>query len=549
MRMLSDRSDMELVEDVRGGDDGAYAELWRRHRQAGLAAARSITSTFDPDDLVAEAYLAVLAAIRQGGGPRNGFRPYLLTAVRNIATSWGRARRELSTDELEWMPAPPEDQPDHLDDRMLVDAAFKGLPARWQEVLWYTEVEGLKPAEVAPLLGMKPGAVAQLSLRAREGLRDAWVQAHLHVVGDDPDCVWTTARLAAYARGRTSRRDTARIEAHLETCENDCPRVLAEADVQTQRLAMVLLPLVLGGGVAAAAYLSGMSKAAGGAVVAMGAGGVGGVGDGGAGAAGSASSGGATGGAGAASGAAAGAAAGSGMLMGVGVGVAVLALVGAAALLVAAPWDSAADEPYVAIEAAAPAAEEPAPAEDAAQAPASDPQPEDVPAPVESAAPAPRSSAAPLPQRPSTAAPTSVPVPDASSEPEPEPTAFRSPSPTPTPTPTPSPTSSSTPTPTPTPVPTPVAPAAPTLVESSWEDEGTTVAVTMRLQVDPGQTVVARLDGATDATAVADEDGLVAFVATVAWANVSKTVSFTAVSEDGVESEPLMVVLADVIDP
>ena len=42
-------------------------------------------------------------------------------------------------------------------------------------VLWHTEVEGQRPAEVAPLLGMSPNSVSALAYRAREGLRQAFV--------------------------------------------------------------------------------------------------------------------------------------------------------------------------------------------------------------------------------------------------------------------------------------------------------------------------------------------------------------------------------------
>ncbi len=51
-------------------------------------------------------------------------------------------------------------------------------------MLWYSEIEQMKPAEIAPLLGMKATAVAQLTFRAREGLREAWMQAHLRSVED-----------------------------------------------------------------------------------------------------------------------------------------------------------------------------------------------------------------------------------------------------------------------------------------------------------------------------------------------------------------------------
>ena len=48
------------------------------------------------DDIVAEAFARVLAAIRAGGGPDHAFRPYLLAAVRNLANDWIAARRRVT---------------------------------------------------------------------------------------------------------------------------------------------------------------------------------------------------------------------------------------------------------------------------------------------------------------------------------------------------------------------------------------------------------------------------------------------------------------------
>jgi DNA-directed RNA polymerase specialized sigma24 family protein len=48
------------------------------------------------DDIVAEAFARVLAAIRSGGGPSQTFRGHLLTAVRNVANDWLRTRRRLT---------------------------------------------------------------------------------------------------------------------------------------------------------------------------------------------------------------------------------------------------------------------------------------------------------------------------------------------------------------------------------------------------------------------------------------------------------------------
>lgn len=55
-------------------------------------------------------------------------------------------------------------------ERTMIARAFASLPERWQAVLWHTETEGARPAEVASLLGLTANGVAALAYRAREGL-------------------------------------------------------------------------------------------------------------------------------------------------------------------------------------------------------------------------------------------------------------------------------------------------------------------------------------------------------------------------------------------
>ncbi|RZI88515.1 MAG: sigma-70 family RNA polymerase sigma factor, partial [Microbacterium sp.] len=261
-------SDHDLVVRTRTGDADAFGELVRRHYRSGISVAQSITSSIDPDDLVQEAYTRVFRSIQRGGGPTGSFRAYLFASVRNAAASWGRAPRETPIEELDAVaePAPSLHDSDDALDRGLTHQAFRSLPSRWQEVLWYTEIEQMKPSEIAPLLGMKPSAVAQLAFRAREGLRAAWIQAHLRSVSDDSPCAWTIHRLGAYARGTLSRRDHTRIEEHLAVCAR-CTIVAAEATEVSHRLAMILLPLTIGAG-ATTAYLASV-QGGGTALVAM----------------------------------------------------------------------------------------------------------------------------------------------------------------------------------------------------------------------------------------------------------------------------------------
>ncbi|MGN6128584.1 MAG: sigma-70 family RNA polymerase sigma factor, partial [Humibacter sp.] len=255
-RRLSRAGDAELITLTRKGDSAAYATLFRRHASAAAAVARSVTSTFDPDDLVSEAYTRVLNALKSGNGPTAAFRPYLFTTVRNVAASWGRSSANtvaLDPEEFEELELGTDD-PLAAIDRSLTATAFRSLPPRWQEALWYSEVEGMTPARIAPLVGLSAQATAALCYRAREGLRQAWIRAHLTSPDLSPECSWTVDRLAARTRGRLGKREQSKVEAHLATCAK-CTMVAEEAKDVGDRLALVLLPLAIGAA-GATAYLA-----------------------------------------------------------------------------------------------------------------------------------------------------------------------------------------------------------------------------------------------------------------------------------------------------
>lgn len=55
-------------------------------------------------------------------------------------------------------------------------AAMQSLPEQWQATLWHVEVLGRTPGETAPFLGIHDGAVIEVLVQAREGLRQAYEQ-------------------------------------------------------------------------------------------------------------------------------------------------------------------------------------------------------------------------------------------------------------------------------------------------------------------------------------------------------------------------------------
>jgi RNA polymerase sigma factor (sigma-70 family) len=260
---LEGPGDAELISAVRAGDVDAYGRLFSRHVGAARRLARQLVAPGDADDLVSEAFAKVLAVLQRGGGPDVAFRAYLLTAVRRLHVDRLRAASHLhTTDDLTPFDdgVPFRDTTLEAFDTAAAARAFASLPERWQMVLWHTEVEGQRPAEVALLLGISPGSVSALAYRAREGLRQAFVSMHAPPEDDRPVCAWTRRHLGAYLRQGLSRRDRRRVEEHLRDCR-PCAAVHLELSEENSRLAGLIGPAVLGG--AAAAYVGGAGAATG----------------------------------------------------------------------------------------------------------------------------------------------------------------------------------------------------------------------------------------------------------------------------------------------
>lgn len=246
------QSDAVLIAATRTGDQAAAGLLYDRHAGAARVVARQYTnSDADADDVVADAFAAVYGALSRGNGPEEAFRAYLFTVVRRVAAVHrDRARRVEPTDDVATLEAGTAlagtaDEPALAGfERGVVARAFHSLPERWQAVLWHTEVEGLTPAQIAPILGMSANSVAALSYRAREGLRQAYLQQHLQ----DPldaGCRTVAGKLGAYVRGGLGARDTAQVEAHLETC-GECRALVLELGDVNHGMRAIIAPLVLG---------------------------------------------------------------------------------------------------------------------------------------------------------------------------------------------------------------------------------------------------------------------------------------------------------------
>jgi RNA polymerase sigma factor (sigma-70 family) len=256
-------SDAELITAVREGNVTAYGSLYERHVTSAYNLARQLCRcAAEADDLVSEAFARVLDTLCAGRGPDSAFRAYLLTSLRHIAYDKTRTDRKLELTEdvttvsgvsAEKFSEPFRDTALAGLERSLAVKAFARLPERWQAVLWHTEIEGQSPADVAPLLGLTANGVSALAYRAREGLRQAYLQVHLAGTAENR-CRDTVHKLGAWTRSGLSKRETTQVETHLDECRR-CRALAAELNEVNGALRIFVAPLVLGAG-ASAGYLT-----------------------------------------------------------------------------------------------------------------------------------------------------------------------------------------------------------------------------------------------------------------------------------------------------
>jgi RNA polymerase sigma factor (sigma-70 family) len=199
VELLLDETDDQLLERAKAGDDDAFAALYERHHAAARwVAQRWVRSPEDADDLVSQAFTAILAALPRLDPERISFRSYLFACVRNGARDKNRRHRRLDmTAEVDADALPTEtDLRDPGCAATLMDDALRTLPPRWQQVLWLTAVDDLPVGEIARRTSTDPGTIAAVAYRARKRLRAAYLAAH-HAGAADDDCPACRAALAS----------------------------------------------------------------------------------------------------------------------------------------------------------------------------------------------------------------------------------------------------------------------------------------------------------------------------------------------------------------
>ncbi|MCP2049606.1 sigma-70 family RNA polymerase sigma factor [Paenarthrobacter histidinolovorans] len=245
-REVSD--DGHLIELVRSGDLSAFDHLYERHvSMASTVAKRNVDNPSDAEDVVAEAFQSVLRSLVAGKGPDTFFRAYLLSTVTRLSHQQNRKSSKVLPSGDESVLDNTMTEPDaavQAFESNTVARAFRSLPERWQAVLWYLDVERMKPAAVAPILGVSANAVSALAVRAREGLRRQYLQYHLADQSDE-NCAEFGNKLGYFIRGGLSSGAERKVRGHLQSCAK-CTAALAELEDVQGTMRAILLPMITG---------------------------------------------------------------------------------------------------------------------------------------------------------------------------------------------------------------------------------------------------------------------------------------------------------------
>src|SRR5271154_4588666 len=169
-------SDAELLRRHVAGDDQAFGELFRRHRDRLWAVA--LRTVCDPEEAADALQDAMVSAFRRAGDFRgeSAVTTWLHRIVVNA--SLDRLRRRAvrpalsAGDELafEALGAQEGDPARATDTRLDVDAALRILPPQQRAALVVVDMLGFSVADAAVILGISPGTVKSRCARARARL-------------------------------------------------------------------------------------------------------------------------------------------------------------------------------------------------------------------------------------------------------------------------------------------------------------------------------------------------------------------------------------------
>jgi RNA polymerase sigma-70 factor, ECF subfamily len=163
-----------VLDAAASGDERAFAILWRDLQPALLRYLRVVAQAAS-EDLASETWLEVARGLGRFEGNETGFRSWVFTVARHRMLDWRRREARHPT-----TPMPPDEVPERPGPGDAADTVLEAistraalaliaeLPHDQAEVVTLRVVAGLDVAQVAGIVGKRPGAVRVL---AHRGLR------------------------------------------------------------------------------------------------------------------------------------------------------------------------------------------------------------------------------------------------------------------------------------------------------------------------------------------------------------------------------------------
>lgn len=222
------RTDGELLEACRTGDDAALATLLERHAPAVLRfGTRMCKDPEDARDVMQETLIAAARGLRDFRGD-SALTTWLYSVARSFCIKKRRSSKfapktidSLDDDDARVIAdeAPdPEAAAGSHELGAALEAAIRALEPAYREVLVLRDVEGLSAPEVAEVLGIGVDAVKSRLHRARGAVRDR-VAPLVDASPETTECPDVLAAFSRHLEGDIAPADCARMEQHVASCK------------------------------------------------------------------------------------------------------------------------------------------------------------------------------------------------------------------------------------------------------------------------------------------------------------------------------------------
>lgn len=194
-RATRDDQDARAMRRICDGDDAGLAELYDRYAPMAMGLALRITrDELEAQDVVHDAFVAVVERADQYQAERGSVVAWLVAAVRNLALDRMRRRTrraQITEEELRHEPSEVVADPEHMtvveQQRLAVRRALEKLPRSQRETLEVAFFEGLSYPEIAERQNIPLGTVKSRAARALTALRGALTDEALPPLPDEPD--------------------------------------------------------------------------------------------------------------------------------------------------------------------------------------------------------------------------------------------------------------------------------------------------------------------------------------------------------------------------